>query len=38
MKTSEFRDIVDYKRIKADYDTGLTSEQVKQRMEEGLDI
>ena len=37
MKTSEFRDIIDYKRIKADFDTGLTSEQVRQRFDEGLD-
>ena len=37
MKTSEFREAIDYKRIKADYDKGLSSSQVKQRMEEGLD-
>ncbi|EWM54037.1 cation-translocating P-type ATPase [Ruminococcus flavefaciens] len=37
MKTSEFREAIDYKRIKADYDKGLSSSQIKQRMEEGLD-
>lgn len=37
MKISEFRDISDYKRINADSYNGLTSEQVKQRMNEGLD-
>ena len=36
-KTSEFHDIIDIKRIKADYDTGLTSAQVEQRVSEGMD-
>ncbi|MBR0511961.1 MAG: cation-translocating P-type ATPase [Ruminococcus sp.] len=36
-KTSEFRDKIDIKRIRADFDTGLTSAQVSQRISEGMD-
>lgn len=37
MKTSEFRDIVTPDRVKADFNTGLTSAQVQERVEAGLD-
>ena len=37
MKTSEFRDIVMPDRVKADFNIGLTSAQVKERVEAGLD-
>ena len=37
MKTSEFRDIVIPDRVKADFNTGLTSAQVQERVEAGLD-
>ena len=37
MKTSEFRDVVMPDRIKADFNTGLTSAQVQERVEAGLD-
>ena len=37
MKTSEFREVTDPERFKADYDQGLTVAQVKQRIAEGLD-
>jgi cation-transporting ATPase E len=37
MKTSEFRDVVVPDRIKADFNTGLISAQVQERVEAGLD-
>ncbi|MCR5600602.1 MAG: cation-translocating P-type ATPase [Ruminococcus sp.] len=37
MKTSEFRDVVIPDRIKADFNVGLTSAQVEERVEAGLD-
>ncbi len=37
MKTSEFRDVVIIDRVKADFNVGLTSAQVEERVEAGLD-
>ena len=37
MKTSEFREVSDPKRFKADPDEGLSASQVRQRIAEGLD-
>ena len=37
MKTSEFRDVIVPDRVKADFNTGLTSAQVQERVDAGLD-
>ena len=37
MKTSEFREVSDPERFKADPDEGLSASQVRQRIAEGLD-
>lgn len=37
MKTSEFRDVITPERVKADFNEGLSSTQVKERVEAGQD-